>query len=54
MDGRRKSRVILSAEQRQHLEEVVSKGKSPAKKIRRARVLLLAASEKRNANARNR
>lgn len=45
MDGKRKCRVMLSTEQRQRLEEVVSKGRSPAKKIQRARVLLMADEE---------
>jgi transposase len=45
MDGSRKCKVMLSAEQRQQLEEVVGKGKSPAKRIQRARVLLLADEE---------
>jgi transposase len=45
MDGKRKCKVILSTEQRRHLEEIVSKGNATAKKTRRARVLLLADEE---------
>lgn len=45
MDGKRKIRVVLSTEQRQHLEDVVGKGKSSAKRIQRARVLLMADEE---------
>lgn len=45
MDGKRKCRVVLSTERRQHLEDVVGKGKSSAKRIQRARVLLMADEE---------
>lgn len=45
MDGNRKCKVMLSQDQRQHLEEVVSKGRSSARRIQRARVLLMADEE---------
>jgi transposase len=42
MDAPRKFAVVLTAEQRQRLEQLTRNGQAPAKKIRHARVLLMA------------